>query len=112
MILQTFLRHFTAVQNVPGHPFAFHKPLERLLLVLRATVIDDNVAQLVDAGRLDRTMFGVHFVSGEAKIGIEDERRGQIVVLRQFLGRHADVLGLGGGTVAAGVGVGVAMAGR
>lgn len=84
---------------MPGHPFTLHQTLERLLLVLGATIIDDNIAQFLNARRFNRPEFGVHFVGGEAEVWIENERCGQIVVFGELFGCHSDVLGFGGGVM-------------
>lgn len=45
------------------------------------------------APNCDGSLPNVHFVCGEAKIGVEHERGGEVVVVAELLGRHTTGLG-------------------
>lgn len=88
MFLQALLGHLALVQHQLGHPVTLQDPIVSAQIILGPDELGDDGFELF-AVRLGRSIPDVHLVRGEADERVQDQRRRQVVVLRELLGRHA-----------------------
>lgn len=100
MLLETLLGHLALVEHQLGHPVALEDAVVGARVVLGANKVGDDGLELVSV-RLQRPIPDVHLVGGEADERVQHQRRGQVVVLGQLLGRHTGRGGRHPGTLAA-----------